>query len=79
MELDHADLYKLRMLLFLEVEPQSNQYAQVILSPEEYKRVSAAFGTIVDKDGAQEQVKTMCSEETYTLPDLEDIDYAIET
>lgn len=68
-----------RLLVFLETNPQTNTYNQVILSPEQFKKVSDATGEKTDnnqnlKEGF-EMFKTTLSEEKYILPDLQSISY----
>lgn len=58
------------MLLFLEVNPQSNKYRQVLITPEEFKTISLSLGQITSKNGDDEHVSMDVSEEIYDLPDL---------
>jgi hypothetical protein len=66
-----------RLLVFLENEPQSNKYNQVILSPEQFKIISKNTGRKVEsdvelKDGF-EMYETKLSDDDYILPDLQSI------
>jgi hypothetical protein len=68
----YSEIYGLRLLVFMEAEPNSNLYHQVLLSPEEFKKVSLSIGV---ETGAEvrpgvKEVATTTSEEVYTLPDL---------
>jgi hypothetical protein len=67
MEVNYDDLYKLRILVFIENEPQSNLYRQVILSPHQYQSVSSSIG-----EGGT-PLKVLASEDLFKLPDLEDV------
>ena len=71
------ELYSTRLLVFIEEEPQSNQYRQVILNKEQFKKVSDAVITIEkEKDEhGMEMVSFKHSEELYELPDLIEINY----
>lgn len=71
-ELEH-EIYSQRLLIFIETEPQSNQYHQILLNDEEFKHVSMNIGTIVEKKRDKEIVKIEESTEIYTLPDLKEI------
>lgn len=74
---DTSGLYISRLLVFVEESPQSNLYRQVMLNPVQFKKVSDAVVTVEkpqDKDGI-EQVSFNQSEELYTLPELQDIQY----
>lgn len=66
------ELYIIRTLIFLETEPQSNEYHQVMLDQETFKKVTEVMSTLV-KDGEVQEVNLDLSEETYKLPDLQDI------
>lgn len=59
-----------RLLVFLETEPQSNKYRQVILTPEQFKKMSDVICEVVDKKGDEETVSINMSIGTYLLPDL---------
>ena len=66
-----VDLYEQRMLVFMEEEPQSNKYRQVLLNAEEFKRFSMSIGTVTsEKYGDIEMVEMKLSDKIYTLPDL---------
>ncbi len=69
---DESVLFEQRVLVFIESEPQSNKYYQVILNPEQFKAMSATLGkkVSVDNEGL-ETYELQESEEVYTLPDLQ--------
>lgn len=78
MNTDISELYVTRLVCFIETEPQSNKYRQVILNSEQFKKVSDAICTIEkDKDEkGMELVSFRESEEIYDLPEeLKDIHY----
>lgn len=69
-------IYEQRLLVFIESEPQSNKYHQVLLEPEQFKRVSNAvsYGKITGlSPNGNERVEFLESDEVYTLPDLKSI------
>lgn len=68
--IDPSDLYELRTLVFMETEPQSNQYRQLVLSPGEYADLTSRFGVVRKKRNGIEEIELTLSEETYDLPDL---------
>lgn len=70
---DAEALYVTRVLVFVETEPQSNEYHQLYLNKDEFKRLTASFGKVVGKKGHIETIEMRYSEETYKLPDLQDI------
>lgn len=72
MKVDTHELYTVRTLIFLETEPQSNEYHQVMLDQETFKKVTEVMSTLV-KEGEIQEVNLDLSEETYKLPDLKDI------
>lgn len=72
MIIDKYTLYGTRLLVFLEDSPQSNKYRQVILTPEQFKDFSNSIGTVVNKDGDDEDVEMTLSDKIYTLPDLQE-------
>jgi hypothetical protein len=63
-----------RLLVFLEVKPQSNQYRQVYLNPERFKQMSDVVcgGPAKSED---DTVMIKVSDEVYPLPDLPDIQW----
>ncbi len=72
-----VSLHELRLLVFLETEPQSGKFNQVLLNARQFKKVSDATG---EKTGNDEDLKegfemysTNLSEEEYDLPDLQSI------
>jgi len=66
-------IYGIRLLVFVEDAPQTNTYRQVLFTPEEFKRTSLSIGTVTEKNGHKEVIELQMSEETYTLPDLNEI------
>lgn len=71
----YSELYGVRLLVFIEKAPQSNQYYQVLLNKEEFKKVSLSIGRPTGKEirpGVKE-VENFTSEEEYVLPDLKEI------
>lgn len=73
-ELDSV-IYEQRMLVFLEVSPQTNRYRQLLFNAEEFKKITANIGRIIkekDENGL-EVVETNESVEEYILPDLQSI------
>lgn len=62
----YAIVYGRRLLVFLEDGPQSNEYRQLKLSPDDYRMIT---DIIVRRNVAIER----SSDETYKLPDLFDI------
>lgn len=75
--MDIKSLYTTRLLVFMEDKPQSNQYRQVFLSPEEFKAVSFSIGTITGEKNSygDEIVDLQLSSELIKLPDLKEIHY----
>lgn len=63
------EIYNLRVLLFIEAEPLTNRYYQILLNRDQFKKVSDAL--------PYDQVKQalLVSDEEYKLPDLKQIDY----
>lgn len=75
MNVDISSLYSPRMLVFLETDPQTNEYHQVLLTKQQYKKVSQHICELItpaDVDGIEE-VELNTSEETYFLPDIKDV------
>lgn len=69
--IDPMELNKTRLLLFFEVEPHSNQYNQVLLTAEQFKKVSDDIVIIKGRyPNGNEMVELETSTYTYTLPDL---------
>lgn len=65
-----SELYEQRMLVFIETSPQSNEYRQVHLNKEQFKKVSDDICVSVkpaDRHGIEE-VEIEESDETYFLP-----------
>jgi len=78
---DASELFSQRCLVFMETEPQSNKYNQVILSKEQFKKVSDAIISTFDPEEhpelenaelvpGMEILNIELSEEEYILPDL---------
>lgn len=50
-KIDLTGLYTLRLVLFMESGPQSNKYMQILLSPEQFKKMSLYLSReVFDKD-----------------------------
>lgn len=67
------EIYSLRMLVFIETSPQSNQYNQVLLDPKTFKKVSFAISAAAKMSDEIQITPVPCSVEVYTLPDLQQI------
>ncbi len=73
------DVFNIRLLVFMEDEPCSNRYRQVLLSAGARKKVSES---ICEKTGKKrmiggeeiEEVMVELSDDTYQLPDLREED-----
>lgn len=67
-------LYGVRVLMFMETEPQSNKYRQICLNSEDFAKVSKSYGIVkrLNEDGIEE-VELMLSDEEYELPDLPEV------
>lgn len=66
-------LYELRFLMFIEESPQSNKYAQVLFTAEQYKKLSQAIMEmypITGYEGDDPTFDIIGSDETHPLPDL---------
>lgn len=66
-------LYELRFLTFIEESPQSNKYAQVLFTAEQYKKLSQAIMEMYPSTGYEGDNPTfdiIGSDETHPLPDL---------
>lgn len=68
-----STIFENRMLIFLEIEPQSNKYNQIYLNKEEYKEITSHIGVLTGKDGLLDIVKIESSVEEYALPDLQSV------
>lgn len=66
---DLTEIYCLRTLVFLETEPQSNKYNQVLLNSEMFKKMTDIISKKI-KSGEIEEREIKLSEEIYPLPDL---------
>lgn len=67
-------LYEQRILVFIEVDPLSNKYRQVILTNAQYKAMGTAVGKNTGKkcnSGRHEVWEIEESDEEYTLADLQ--------
>lgn len=73
MNIDKYELYNTRLLVFLEVAPQSNNYQQVLFTQEEFKKTSETIGNVVLVEGDDLTVAMNLSTEIYKLPDLQQI------
>ena len=70
-------IHELRLLVFLEVEPQSNKYNQVYLDAEQFKKVSDSIVIRKLESNNMKEGFELCenaqSDEEYVLPDLQSI------
>lgn len=69
--IEELGIYETRLLVFMETDPQSNRYCQVLLNPDEFKKLSLSLGTTIGKDGDEDIVELKLSEVEYKLPDLQ--------
>lgn len=75
---DISALYAQRMVLFLEMEPQSNHYHQILFSKEELHKFNTFLSTLfpmppehkADDGGTCKCTKFIISNEGIDLPDL---------
>jgi len=73
--IDDAGIYETRMLVFMETEPQSNKYRQVLLNKDMFKKVSDTLASdVLSREGELEIINMLMSEEEYELPDLQSVD-----
>lgn len=74
-KIELGDLYGIRLLIFLEVSPQSNKYHQLYFTQEQFKEISLKVGDVIaPKDERHiETVKLEVSEDVYDLPDLQQV------
>lgn len=77
MEELQTSINELRLLVFVEKEPQSNIYHQVAFDKEKFKEVSdVVFGMGIKSENLRkgmEMTNLECSNEEFTLPDLQSI------
>lgn len=71
----HAEIYGVRVLVFMESEPQSNKYNQLIFNNEQFRKVSKIIGDVYPYLGKEKETdidlyKLNQSHEVYDLPDL---------
>ena len=75
--MDIEQIYEQRLLVFMETEPQSGKYNQVLLDSESFKKVSYSIAGEPETDEnlkpGMEVVEISLSEEEYTLPDLQSV------
>ena len=73
--LDIKSLYESRLfLIFLEENPLTNKYRQVLLSPKQYRMILTTLQSIFPteiKNGFVNGNKFKQSKEVYSLPDLQ--------
>lgn len=75
MDINTNELYSTRLLIFMETDAQSNEYNQVFVNKNQFKKISDAICLDIkpaDAFGIQE-VEINLSNETYQLPDLQEI------
>ena len=66
-----SEVFNTRLLVFLEDRPQSNEYRQIFLNAEEFKKMSSSIGKVVGKEpNGNDTVEFRYSDEIYSLPDL---------
>ncbi len=74
--MDETQLYEKRLLVFIETDPQTGEYQQLLLNSREFKKLSDSIGTKVEnqemRDGF-EALEIKLSDEKYKLPDLRSI------
>lgn len=74
----YEELNTVRVLMFIETAPQSNQYHQIMLNEKQFKKISDAMAECFEpsdeelRDGF-EALNGTFSDETYPLPDLQQI------
>ena len=71
-------LHENRLLIFLETDPQSGKFQQLLLNAKQFKRISDAIFQdtrieMSDLKEGHEVAELEVSDETYNLPDLESI------
>ena len=74
--MNNTELYEQRLLVFIETEPQSGEYQQLLLNGDEFKRLSDTIGTKVQDPDLREDFETLqinLSDDLYKLPDLKSI------
>lgn len=74
--IDTELLYEKRMLIFIEEEPQSNEYRQVMFDKNQFKKISDAILSPIYEDKARDGFEICAvnlSDDTYRLPDLNTI------
>ena len=71
-KIEHTDIYGVRVLVFMEIEPQSNKYYQILLTPDMYKNMTATIAHPTGKltESGLDEYALNTSEEEYVLPDL---------
>ncbi len=70
------ELYTTRLLVFIETAPQSNKYRQVMLNPEEFKKMSFSIGHTVEiLPNGDQRTEANFSNDTYDIPDVPQIYY----
>ena len=68
------ELYRNRLLVFLETAPQSNKYFQVYFSPKDFERVLNAVDKTFPLIAPNvRSINLHVSNETYDIPDLKQV------
>lgn len=73
------ELNTTRLLFFMETNPQSNKYYQILLTEKQFKQVSDALAGCFEKQEEKdlregyEMFELKISEDEYSLPDLQQI------
>ncbi len=73
----YNSLHVVRFLMFMETEPFSNKYYQIILDGAQFKKMSDALASVsISKKNEEGQWvhSTKTSTEEYPLPDLREIE-----
>lgn len=74
-QVNPTELYSQRVLIFMETEPQSNTYRQVILDAKKFKAMSDTISVETGRKLAENinEIEIELSDEEYVLPDLKEI------
>lgn len=63
------ELLSVRLIVLLEVSPQSNKYRQIILDPQRFHNMAIAMGAI-PINGVFDPVNLKMSNDVYHLPEM---------
>ncbi len=74
------DLYHVRFLCFVEKEPQSNQYHQILFTQKQFSELSDLFEGMFPKEKGHKCGNPKCkgtllkvSDNTFKLPDVQEV------